>query len=194
MPQSKTTTLDTWSKAFSRSTNIKYKFLFLALDFSVNILLGLRGSPFLSKIGTYELNIHSSGNLSLNKISWKIFLKDFKHLFPPTSSISFATPEGPLALPVLHTAPFNLNAPHHTLYCTSINAITPSIFNIHELFHILFLDFCSIINTYFHHSTFISKTTNPNNIFFLSSPFLAILNNSQQSWHDSAFSTAYQAF
>ena len=32
------TSLDTWSKAFSRSTNIKNNFLFLALNFSVSLL------------------------------------------------------------------------------------------------------------------------------------------------------------
>ena len=41
---------------------------------------------------------------------------------------------------------FNLNSPHCTLLVTSINAITPLIFNIHQLFHMLLLDFFSIIH------------------------------------------------
>ena len=48
-----------------------------------------------------------------------------------------------------------------------INAITPFIFNIHQPFHMLLLDFLSIIHTYFYRATFVFKTTNPNNIFLL---------------------------
>ena len=58
---------------------------------------GLRGSPFPLKISTNKLNIHSYGNLSLDKISLNMFVKDFKHLSPPALNISIATPEGPLA-------------------------------------------------------------------------------------------------
>ena len=83
---------------------------------------------------------------------------------------------------------------HARLYGRStINAIMPFIFNIHHLFHMLLLDFLSIIHTYFHHLTSIFKTTNLNDIFFLPN-CLAILINSQPSWHKSAFSTACQAF
>ena len=46
------------------------------------IRVWIKGILFPLKIGTNELNIHSSGNVSLNKISLNIFVKDFKHFSP----------------------------------------------------------------------------------------------------------------
>ena len=131
--------------------------------------------------------MHSSGNLSLNKISLNVFVKTFKHLSPPAlKNSTYSNSKGPICFPDFHTIHrklhlFNLNSPHCTLYPFSINAITPFIFNIHEPFHRLlpdFLssstltftepfhrllpDFLSIIHTYFHCPTFCFKTTNPN--------------------------------
>ena len=51
---------------------------------------------------------------------------------------------------------FNLNSPHWTLYLTTINAITPFICNIYQLFHMLLPDFFSIIHANFDHPTLIS--------------------------------------
>ena len=82
------------------------------------ITIWLMGSPFPLKTGANKLNIHSSCNLSLNKISLNMFVKDFKHLSPPALNISRATPEGPLGFQFsfdsLHTAP--LQSPFSTLH------------------------------------------------------------------------------
>ena len=51
--------------------------------------------------------------------------------------------------------------PNCTFYISSINVITPLIFNIRQLFNVLLPDFLSIIHTYFHHLALIFKTTNP---------------------------------
>ena len=89
------------------NTSRKYTsktFLYSLKACSNNFILlkefGLRGSPFPLKIGTKELNIHSSGNLSLNKISLNMFVKDFKHLSPPALNNSVGTLEGPAAFPI----------------------------------------------------------------------------------------------
>ena len=140
------------------------------------------GSPFPLKIGTDKLNIHSSGNLPLKKISLNMLVKDFKLLSPPNLNISRATPDGLVAFLIFiqfiahrtSSTSFLLTAPS-TLLC--INAITPFIFNIHQLFHMLLPDFLSIIHIYFHRPTFIFKTTNPNNISLIPSP---LLGNSNQ--------------
>ena len=64
-------------------------------------------------------------------------------------------------------------------YTTSINAITPFIFNIHHLFYMLLRDLLLIIHTYFCHPTFIVKTTIRQSTVFSPSLCEAILNKSQ---------------
>ena len=127
---------------------------------------------------------------------WKLSMcvKDFKHVSPKALNNSVATPEGP-HFHIIHCTShlFNLNSTHCALYITSVSAITPFIFNIYQLFHMLLPDFLSIIHSYFHCPTFIFKTTSPNNIL-LPTFCLAILNNSWPSRHQSTFSTASRAF
>ena len=126
-----------------------------------------------------------------------MFVKDYKHLSLRALNNSIATPEG-TCFPNFHTiycTPplFNLNSCYCILYLISISAITPFIFNILQLFHLLLPDFILIIHTYFHLSSFIFKTTNLN-IFLLPSFFsptlyLTILSNSRPSQYESTFFT-----
>ena len=127
-----------------------------------------------------------------------MFVQDFKHLSPLPLNNYTATPEGPLAFPDFHTIrctppPFNLSSPRCTLYLTSINAITPFIFNIHQLFYMLLPDFLSIIHTF---TTLLSslRQLTPATSFFSPNLCLVILNTSRPSQHKSAFSTVSQAF
>ena len=67
------------------------------------ISVWIKGIPV--KTGTNELIIHSSGNLSLNKVL-NMFVKDFKHLSPSALNISRATPKdllSKLSFDSLHT-------------------------------------------------------------------------------------------
>ena len=151
---------------------VQFKSMFQQLYSPIRVWI--KGISFPFKIGTNELNTHSSGNLFLKKITLNMFVKDFKHLSPPALKI-LSQPRGSNCFPDFHTIHctphlFNLNSPHCTLYLTSINAITPFIFNIHQLFHMLLSDFLSIIHTYFYHHTFIFNTSNPKNIFLLLNP------------------------
>ena len=109
------------------------------------------GFPFPLKIGTNELNIHSSGNLSLNKISLNMFLKDFK-LIPTRLKQFYSNPRGSTRFSDFHTIHctlhlFNLNSPHCTLCFTSIIAASLFIFNIHQPISMLLPEFLSIIHT-----------------------------------------------
>ena len=78
------------SKTFSYSLKACSKKLYSP------IRVWIKGIPFLLNIGTNELNIHCSGNLSYDKIL-NMFVKDFKNLSPPALNDSITTPEGPLA-------------------------------------------------------------------------------------------------
>ena len=157
---------------------------------------GLGGFPFLLKIGTNKLNIHSSGNLSMNKILLNMFVKDFKDLSPPALNNSKQPPEGPLAfLSTIHCTPhlFNLNSLHCTLYFTSVNTIIPFIFNINFpicSFQIFFqsstLTFTALLSSL--------RQLTPTASLFTPTLCLAILNNSQPSKHKSTFSTTSQSF
>ena len=154
---------------------------------------GLRGSLFPLKIDTYELNIHSSGNLFLSKISLNVFVKDFQHLSPPTLRkpgghtcfFSFYTIHCTLYL-------LNLNSSHCFLYLISINAIIPFIFNIHQLFYMLIPDFLLIFHTFTTPLSSLRQLTLTTS--FLSPTLcLEILNSSQPSRHKTT-STTSQAF
>ena len=73
---------------------IQFKSMFQKLYSPIRVWI--KGIPFLLNIGTNELNIHCSGNLSYDKIL-NMFVKDFKNLSPPALNDSITTPEGPLA-------------------------------------------------------------------------------------------------
>ena len=110
-----------------------------------------------------------------------MFVKYFRQVCPWALNISKATFRGPIWFLNFHLTRFsrhllNLDFRHCTLYLTSINAITPFIFNIHQPFHVLLPNFLSIIYLYFHCPTFILKATNAN-ISFLPS---ALFSNSKQ--------------
>ena len=70
--------------------------------------------------GTNELNIHSSGNLSLNKVSLNV-CRRFQTLIPTSLKHFYSKPRGPTCFPdfhAIHGTPhlFNLRVPHWTLY------------------------------------------------------------------------------
>ena len=74
---------------------VQFESMFQQLYSTIKVLF--RGSPFPLKIGTNELNTHSSGNLSLNK-TLNMFIKDFKQLSPPALNNSIATQEDPFLI------------------------------------------------------------------------------------------------
>ena len=187
------TSLGTRSKAFFRSSNIKNN-LFLSLNFSLSLLrtnsinspspwhkpilhfiniYHLTGSPFPLKISTNELNIHSSGNLSLNKIL-NMFVKDFKHLSSPVLDNSITTPEGPLAFPIFIRF-IAQRTSSTSILLTAPSTLLASMLSLHfqhsPTFPYAPCRF-SFDHPHFHRLIFIFKTTDPNNIFFSPQPFV----------------------
>ena len=150
----------------------------------------MKGISFPLKTCTNELNIHSSGNLSLNKISLNIFVKDFKHLSPPALNTSIETPEGPLAFLI-----FIWSIAHHnsstSILLIALSTILASMLSRH-LFSTsikFYISYFQIFYTYFTAPISSLRQLIPTTTFFFPTLCLEILNNSRPSQHELIFST-----
>ena len=93
------------TQTLTQNLLVQFKSMFKQLYSPIRFRI--KGIPFPLKISTNEFNINPSGNLYLSKISLNMFVKDFKHLSPPTLNNSIATPDGLLAssiFPDFHTS------------------------------------------------------------------------------------------
>ena len=142
----------------------------------------LKRSLFSLKIGTNKVNIHSSSNLSLNKISSNMFAKDFKYLSLPALNNSIPTSEGPLAFPIF------IQSIAHSTSSTSILLTVPTTLLASILYHSihfqhsLTLPYAPSKFSFDHPLTFATPTfifniTNHNNILLLLNP---LTGNSKQ--------------
>ena len=147
------------------------------------IRVWIKGTPFPLKIGTNELNIYSSGNLSLNKIL-NMFAKDFKHLSPPALKNSVVTPEGLLACPI-----FIRFVAHRTsstsILLTAASTLLASMLSLHSFSVLINISICSF-QIFFRSSTLTFtaplpslRQLAPTTSFFSPTLCLAILNTSQ---------------
>ena len=100
----------------------QFKSMIQQLYFPIRVWI--KGSPFPLKIATNTLNIHSSSNLSLKKISVNVCQR-FQTLIAISLKQFYSNHRRPTCFPSFHLIHctmhlFNINSPHCTLYLTSI--------------------------------------------------------------------------
>ena len=167
---------------------IQFKSMFRQLYSPIKVWI--QRIPFPLKVGTDKLNIHSSSNLTLNKISLNMFVKDFKHLSPPASNNSIATPQGPFVFLIfIRFIAGHISSPSVLLSAPS--TVLVSMLPLYSFSTFINLSICSL-QIFFRSFTLTFtiplsslRQLTPTTFFFSPILCLAILNNSQPSRQES---------